>query len=114
MTITKVDDTHIKIGNLWGTEAEFDAVVDFDAMTITIPGYQFAFTASNVKGDLYFVAVDPENEYDVFEDLTTPVVVKMTPGGLVVDNYDFYIGSGNYKGYTYDGGIRTTMFKPLP
>ena len=81
MTITKVDDTHIKIGNLWGTEAEFDAVVDFDAMTITIPGYQFAFTASNVKGDLYFVAVDPENEYDVFEDLTTPVVVKMTPGG---------------------------------
>ena len=114
MTITKVDDTHIKIGNLWGTEAEFDAVVDFDAMTITIPGYQFAFTASNVKGDLYFVAVDPENEYDVFEDLTTPVVVKMTPGGLVVDNYDFYIGSGNYKGYTYDGGIRTTLFKPLP
>ena len=114
MTITKVDDTHIKIGNLWGTEAEFDAVVDFDAMTITIPGYQFAFTASKVKGDLYFVAVDPENEYDVFEDLTTPVVVKMTPGGLVVDNYDFYIGSGNYKGYTYDGGIRTTMFKPLP
>lgn len=114
MTITKVDDTHIKIGNLWGTEAEFDAVVDFDAMTITIPGYQFAFTASNVKGDLYFVAVDPENEYDVFKDLTTPVVVKMTPGGLVVDNYDFYIGSGNYKGYTYDGGIRTTMFKPLP
>ena len=114
MTITKVDDTHIKIGNLWGTEAEFDAVVDFDAMTITIPGYQFAFTASNVKGDLYFVAVDPENEYDVFENLTTPVVVKMTPGGLVVDNYDFYIGSGNYKGYTYDGGIRTTMFKPLP
>ena len=114
MTITKVDDTHIKIGNLWGTEAEFDAVVDFDAMTITIPGYQFAFTASKVKGDLYFVAVDPENEYDVFEDLTTPVVVKMTPGGLVVDNYDFYIGSGNYKGYTYAGGIRTTMFKPLP
>ena len=114
MTITKVDDTHIKIGNLWGTEAEFDAVVDFDAMTITIPGNQFAFTASKVKGDLYFVAVDPENEYDVFEDLTTPVVVKMTPGGLVVDNYDFYIGSGNYKGYTYAGGIRTTMFKPLP
>ena len=114
MTITKVDDTHIKIGNLWGTEAEFDAVVDFDAMTITIPGNQFAFTASNVKGDLYFVAVDPENEYDVFEDLTTPVVVKMTPGGLVVDNYDFVIKGGPYNGYTYDGGIRTTMFKPLP
>ena len=114
MTITKVDDTHIKIGNLWGTEAEFDAVVDFDAMTITIPGNQFAFTASNVKGDLYFVAVDPENEYDVFEDLTTPVVVKMTPGGLVVDNYDFVIKGGPYNGYTYDGGIRTTMFTPLP
>ena len=114
MTITKVDDTHIKIGNLWGTEAEFDAVVDFDAMTITIPGDQFAYKDSSLGGDLYFVAVDPENEYDVFEDLTTPVVVKMTPGGLVVDNYDFYIGSGNYKGYTYDGGIRTTMFKPLP
>ena len=114
MTITKVDDTHIKIGNLWGTEAEFDAVVDFDAMTITIPGNQFAYHDSSVNGDCNFVAVDPENEYDTFEDLTTPVVVKITPGGLVIDNYDFLITSGKYKGYTYDGGIRTTMFKPLP
>ena len=114
MTITKVDDTHIKIGNLWGTEAELDAVVDFDAMTITIPGNQFAYHDSDVDGDCNFVAVDPENEFDTFEDLTTPVIVKMTPGGLVIDNYDFLITSGKYKGYTYDGGIRTTMFKPLP
>ena len=114
MTIAKVDDTHIKIGNLWGTEAEFDAVVDFDAMTITIPGNQFAYHDSGVDGDCNFVAVDPENEFDTFEDLTTPVIVKMTPGGLVIDNYDFLITSGKYKGYTYDGGIRTTMFKPLP
>jgi hypothetical protein len=114
MTIAKVDDTHIKIGNLWGTEAELDAVVDFDAMTITIPGNQFAYHDSGVDGDCNFVAVDPENEFDTFEDLTTPVIVKMTPGGLVIDNYDFLITSGKYKGYTYDGGIRTTMFKPLP
>ena len=114
MTIAKVDDTHIKIGNLWGTEAELDAVVDFDAMTITIPGNQFAYHDSGVDGDCNFVAVDPENEFDTFEDLTTPVIVKMTPGGLVIDNYDFLIASGKYKGYTYDGGIRTTMFKPLP
>lgn len=114
MTITKVDDTHIKLVNLWGTEAELDGVVDFDAMTITIAGNQFAYHDGDVDGDCNFVAVDPENEYDTFEDLTTPVVVKMTPGGLVVDNYDFLITSGKYKGYTYDGGIRTTMFKPLP
>lgn len=114
MTIAKVDDTHIKIGNLWGTGAELDAVVDFDAMTITIPGNQFAYHDSGVDGDCNFVAVDPENEFDTFEDLTTPVIVKMTPGGLVIDNYDFLITSGKYKGYTYDGGIRTTMFKPLP
>lgn len=114
MTITKVDDSHIKIGNLWGTGAELDAVVDFDAMTITIPGNQFAYHDSDVDGDCNFVAVDPENEFDTFEDLTTPVIVKMTPGGLVIDNYDFLIASGKYKGYTYDGGIRTTMFKPLP
>lgn len=114
MTITKVDDSHIKIGNLWGTESELDAVVDFDAMTITIPGNQFAYHDSGVDGDCNFVAVDPENEFDTFEDLTTPVIVKMTPGGLVIDNYDFLITSGKYKGYTYDGGIRTTMFKPLP
>jgi hypothetical protein len=114
MAITKVDDTHIKLVNLWGTEAELDGVVDFDAMTITIAGNQFAYHDGDVDGDCNFVAVDPENEYDTFEDLTTPVVVKMTPGGLVVDNYDFLITSGKYKGYTYDGGIRTTMFKPLP
>ena len=30
------------------------------------------------------------------------------------DNYDFVIKGGPYNGYTYDGGIRTTMFKPLP
>ena len=114
MTIAKVDDSHIKIGNLWGTGAELDAVVDFDAMTITIPGNQFAYHDSSVDGDCNFVAVDPENEFDTFKDLTTPVIVKMTPGGLVIDNYDFLITSGKYKGYTYDGGIRTTMFKPLP
>ena len=111
MTITKVDDTHCKIKNLWGSEAEFDGVVDFDAMTITLPGNQFALKASDVKGDLYLVAVDPENEYDAFEDLTTPIVAQISPKGIVIDNYDFIISGGSYDGYTYAGGLCTTMTK---
>jgi len=111
MVITKIDDTHCKIINLWDSEAELDGVVDFDALTITIAGNQFAFRAGSLNADLYFVAVDPDDEYNPFEDLTTPVIAKITPGGIVIDNYDFFLVGGQYDGYTYDGGIRTTMTK---
>ena len=111
MTITKVDETHCKIVNIWDSEAVLDGIVDFDALTITIAGNQFAFKANDIAADTYFVAVDPDNQYDCFEDLTTPVIAKITPAGIVIDNYDFFIVGGKYDGYTYDGGIRTTMTK---
>lgn len=111
MTITKVDDTHCKIGNIWGSEGEFDGVVDFDAMTITLAGNQFAFNDGGISAKCYLVAVDPEDEYAPFEDLTTPIVAQLSPKGIVIDNYDFIISGGKYDGYTYAGGLCTTMTK---
>ena len=109
ITITKVDDTHCSIFNLWGTEATLEGVVDFDALTITLAGNQFGFKDDSIGGDCYFVAVDPANEYDVYEDLTTPVVATMTSSGIVIEPYDFFIVGGKYNEYTYAGGLRTTM-----
>ena len=109
MTITKVDDTNCKIYNLWGSEATFDAVVDFEAKTLTITGYQYAF--DDAGGACYLIAVDPTNEYDHFDDLTTPIVATMSPSGIVIDNYDFIIVGGTYDGYTHQGGLRTNMTK---
>lgn len=111
MTIEKVDDTHCLIYNIWGSEGVLEGVVDFENLTITIPGYQNVFAMPQYGCDMYFVAVDPDNDYEVFEDLTTAVVAKISPSGIVIDNYDFLMVGGNYDGSTYDGGIRTTMTK---
>ena len=111
MTIEKVDDTHCLIYNIWDSEGVLEGVVDFENLTITIPGYQKVFAMPQYGCDMYFVAVDPDNDYEVFEDLTTAVVAKISPSGIVIDNYDFLMVGGNYDGSTYDGGIRTTMTK---
>ena len=111
MTITKVDDTHCKISNIWGSEGEFEGVVDFDAMTITLPGNQFAFNDGGISAKCYLIAVDPEAEYAPFKDLTTPIVAQLSPKGIVIDNYDFIISGGKYDGETYAGGLCTTMTK---
>lgn len=109
MTITKVDETHCKVANLMNKKIELEGVVDFDAQTITFAGNQFAFKDDKIAGDCYFIAVDPANEYDCFDDLTTPVVATFTASGITIDNYDFFIVGGQYNEYTYYGGIRTTM-----
>lgn len=109
--IVKVDDTHCLVRNIWGSGADLKATVDFDARTITITGYQYALSVATYSADLYFVAVDPETDYDIYEDLTTPVVGTFSPAGIVFDNYDFLLVGGPYDGYTYAGGLRTTFTK---
>lgn len=113
VTITKVDETHCKINNIWGTEGDLEGVVDFDAKTITIAGNQYAVDDTDLAAKLYFIAVDPTNEYDRFEDLTTPVVATMTSSGIVIDMYDFFLVGGKYDGYTYAGGICTTLIPKM-
>lgn len=111
MEIKKVDETHCTICNIWGTGADLDATVDFEKLTLTIPGYQNLFYHPTYDCDLYFVAVDPRNDYDVFEELEKPVVAKMSKAGIVIDNYDFFMVGGQYDGYTFSGGLQTTLTK---
>lgn len=111
MTIEKIDETHCKIYNIWASEGEVEGIVDFENLTLTIPGYQNVFANPQYSCDMYFVAVDPENEFEPFEDLKTAVVAKLSPSGIVIDNYDFLMVGGKYDGYVYDGGIKTTMTK---
>lgn len=107
--IVKVSETECVVRNLWGSGADFTATVDFDNRTITVPGYQLAFYYAGYSANFYFVAVNPETDYDVYEDLTTPVVGTMSPAGVVFDNYDFLLVGGPYSGYTYAGGLRTNL-----
>ena len=89
MTIEKIDETRCKIYNIWASEGEVEGIVDFENLTLTIPGYQNVFANPQYSCDMYFVAVDPENEFEPFEDLKTAVVAKLSPSGIVIDNYDF-------------------------
>lgn len=107
--IIKVDETNCIVRNIWGSGADLNATVDFTARTITIPGYQFAFTYAGYSADIYFVAVDPDAEYDLYEDITTPVTGSMSPAGVVFDNYDFLLVGGQYNGYTWAGGLKSTF-----
>ncbi|MCQ2075330.1 MAG: membrane lipoprotein lipid attachment site-containing protein [Bacteroidaceae bacterium] len=111
MEITKVSETECAIKNIWGTGSSLKGIVDFEQRTITIPGYQFAYDySSEGYGELYFVWCDKET-LEPDEDSTRPVVATMSPAGIVIDCYDFLMVGGDYDGYTYAGGICTTMKK---
>lgn len=109
--IVKVDETHCIVRNLWGSGADLNATVDFDARTITVPGNQQGPAVASFSAVFYFVAVNPETDYDVYDPLTTPVVGTMSPSGVVFDNYDWLMVGGPYDGYTYCGGEKTTLTK---
>ena len=109
--IVKVDETHLLVRNLWGSGADLEATVDFEARTITIPCPQKWFHMDKYEADLYILAVDPANGFDPYEDLETPVVATFSPAGIVFDNYDALLVGGPYNGYTFAGGLRSTLTK---
>ena len=109
--IVKVSETECIVRNIWGSGADFTGTVDFENKTITLPGNQLAFYYAGYSANFMFVAVNPETDYDVYDDLTTPVIGTFSPAGIVFDNYDFLLSGGPYDGYTYAGGLRTTLTK---
>ena len=114
VSIEKVDETTCKISGVGQTNfAPWDLVgtVDFDKKTITIPGYIKGGYDEDVASDLYWIAVDPDAGYDRYEDLATPLVIKFSPETLSLGPWDAYIVDGQYKGYTYVGGLATTLSK---
>ena len=108
-SIIKVDETNCIIRNLWGTGTDLNGVVDFENLTITIAGYQESCPMEEYSAVLYFVAVDPSKDYDLYTDKTTPVVATMSPTGIVIDNYDYLLVGGKYDGYTFAGGLKSTF-----
>lgn len=107
--IIKVDDTHLLVRNLWGSGADLEATVDFEARTITFPCPQKWFHMDKYEADIYFLAVDPASGYGPYEDLETPVVATLSPAGIVIDNYDLLLVGGPYNGFTWNGGIRSVL-----
>lgn len=108
VAISKTDETSGVLNGLWGG-GPLNFTVDFDAKTLTIPGYQYSFSHAGYGADIYFVAVDPDAEYDLYDDVTTPVVATLSPVGIVVDNYDMLLVGGQYDGYTWVGGVKSTL-----
>ena len=114
VAITKKDETNGVINGLWGV-GPLTFTVDFETKLLSIEGYQYGAHVDAYETDIYFVAVDPDAEFDLFYDeneeplLETPVVVELTPAGIVIDNYDFLLVGGQYDGYTYAGGIKSTL-----
>ena len=110
VSITKVDETSGTINGLWGGGA-LNFTVDFEARTLTIPGYQFSASNATYSCDLYFVAVNPATDFDLYDPIETPVVATLSPAGIIVDNYDMYMSGGQYDGYTFAGGVKSTLSK---
>ena len=114
VAISKQDDANGVITGLWGA-GPLNFSVDFNAKTITLAGNQYGAEATQYSAQLFFVAVDPAADFDVFydtdgnPDLTVPVVATLSPAGIVIDNYDFLLVGGAYDGYTYAGGIKSTL-----
>ena len=113
VAITKTDETNGVLDGLWGG-GPLNFVVDFDAKTITIPGNQYSFSHAGYGADIFFVAVDPDADYDLYYNgdtplLETPVVATFSPAGIVIDNYDFLLVGGQYDGYTWAGGEKSTL-----
>lgn len=114
VAISKKDETNGVINGLWGL-APLNFTVDFETKLLTIAGYQYGDHTDTYNADLFFVAVDPDADFDIFYDedenplLETPVVVELSPAGIVIDNYDVILVGGDYDGYTYAGGIKSTL-----
>lgn len=110
--ISKVDENTCTISNLWGSGGDLSGAVDFVNRTITLNGYQYLTHIDNYQADLYFVAVNPETDYDIYDPIDTPVVATLSPAGIVIDNWDLLLVGGPYNGYTFNGGEKTTLTKP--
>lgn len=108
VAIAQTSETTGTISGIWGGDA-LKFTVDFDAKTLAIAGNQYGFTASAYEADCFFVAVNPDAEFDPYDDLTTPVIATLSPLGIVIDNYDFLLVGGPYGGYTWAGGEKSTL-----
>ena len=110
VAIKKVTETTGILSGLWGG-GDLEFTVDFTVPAISIPGFQHSFDAAAYSAEVYFVAVDPTADYDIYTDVTTPVVAALTPAGIVIDNYDMLLVGGPYDGYTWAGGVKSTLTK---
>lgn len=107
VAIKKVTETTGILSGLWGG-GDLTFTVDFDALTLTFavqPGFE-AYGAV-----CYIIAVDPSADFEPYTDINTPIVATMSPAGIVIDNYDFLLVGGQYDGYTYAGGAKSTLTK---
>ena len=107
--IIKADETKLLLRNLFGFESDLEGTVDFEARTITFACPQYMAHIDDYAADLYFIAVDPANDYSPYKDLETPVVAKISPAGIVIDNYDILLVGGPYNGFIWNGGIRSVL-----
>lgn len=109
------NDTEVWVKNLFESGSAIKGTVDFDAHTITFVGGQYGEHSDDYGCDLLYVAVDPDNDYDYYYDeLDNPdyahvFVAKMSPVGIVIDMYDYVMDGGDNNGYTFFGGIKSTL-----
>lgn len=114
VAIAKTNETTGTLSGIWGGGA-LEFTVDFEAKTLTFVGNQYSQDAPQYEAQLFFVAVDPSADYDIFydanenPDLEYPVVATLSPAGIVIDNYDFLLVGGPYDGYTFAGGEKSTL-----
>ncbi len=111
VSITKVDDTHITLTNLWGGGENLEGTIAFDSATnsatIEFAARQVVTDASAYGyGKLLLLG---QNESGAWA--FSPVIAKVTSGGISIGPWNMVITAGTYAGYLYGGSYQTVLTK---
>ncbi len=110
--IKKVDDTHLKLINLWGGEEALDGTITFDAATntaeILFDARQVVMDASSYGyGNLILLGQNDAGSWAF-----SPVKAKVTAEGITIGPWNMLITAGEYANYLWDNsGYNTVLTK---
>ena len=108
--ITKVDDTTLKLYNLWGGELDLVGEIEFDgskSATILFPAAQTVFDASAYGyGPLVLLGVDEAGDWNF-----VPAAASVTGDGITIGPWNMLITEGDYAYYLWDNGYYTKLTK---
>lgn len=90
MAISKKDETTAVFTNIWGSGADIEGTVDFEARTVTFQG-PFNLGDGWYNGSLYCTGVADDETFQA----------TLSPLGITISGLRYYLVGGDYDGYDF-------------
>jgi len=107
--ITKVDDTNLKLTNLWGGGYDIVGTVEFDeaanTATILFPAQQTVYYYGPY-GNMILLGTNAAGNWSY-----SPAVGVVSADGVTIGPWNMLITEGTYAGYLYSSGYYTILTK---